>query len=285
MYIYNLFIPLFQVTLCCTLSILTHNSLPPLHRTNQSTFKAAEIQLHNPWLTYGIGLHRLREAGLVTSIFDGLDERSFKLDELYKFCKSLFVGENSGVKLTLPRNDSKESIVDFVHTLKKIVEKEELQWNPVKKKMMPWIDVHMLEIMLCRHHDRDHHHHHKRESHSSDSHHKTGSNIHRDSHDKVRSSSGHHGEHQQERQDHQKRPQRPTHRRLSMQSPSDQKQYKCDPLQHFLLSIPTRFPPMNDEVEPHEYFDKWQAYDEEAFAVDGGEDLKILLGRGKMIFV
>jgi hypothetical protein len=153
----------------------------------------------------------------------------------------------------------------------------------VKKKMMPWIDVHMLEIMLCRHHDHDRDHHHKRESHSSDSHYKTGSNIHRDSHEKVRSSSGHHGEHHQERQDHQKRPQRPTGRRLSMQSPSDQKQYKCDPLQHFLLSIPTQFPPMNDDVEPHDYFDKWQAYDEEAFAVDGGEDLKILLGRGKMI--
>ena len=114
-------------------------------------------------------------------------------------------------------------------------------------------------------------------------HHKTGSNIHRDSHEKVRSTSGHHGEHQQERPDHQKRPQRPTGRRLSIQSPSDQKQYKCDPLQQFLLSIPLRFPPINDEVEPHEYFDKWQAFDEEAFEVDGGEDLKILLGRGKMI--
>jgi len=234
-----------------------------------------------------MGLHRLREAGLVTSIFDCLDEHSFKLDELYKFCKSLFVGENSGVKLPLPRQDSKESIADFVHSLKKLVEKEELQWNPAKKKIMPWIDVHMLEIMLCRHHDRDHHKRGEdsktREHHSSDSHHKTGSNIHRDSHEKVRSTSGHHGEHQQERPDHQKRPQRPTGRRLSMQSPSDQKQYKCDPLQQFLLSIPLRFPPINDEVEPHEYFDKWQAFDEEAFEVDGGEDLKILLGRGKMI--
>ena len=231
-----------------------------------------------------MGLHRLREAGLVTSIFDGLDEHSFKLDELYKFCKSLFVGENSGVKLPLPRQDSKESIADFVNTLKKLVEKEELQWNPVKKKMMPWIDVHMLEIMLCRHHDHDHHHHKRGEdsktrehAHSSDSHHKTGSNIHRDSHEKVRSTSGH--QEQQERQDHhQKRPQR---QRLSMQSPSDQKQYKCDPLQQFLLSIPLRFPPINDEVEPHEYFDKWQAFDEEAFAVYGGEDLLNLLGRGK----
>lgn len=229
-------------------------------------------------------MHRLREAGLVTSIFDGLDERSFKLDELYKFCKSLFVGENSGVKLPLPRKNSKESIADFVHTLKNIVEKEELQWNPVKKKMMPWVDMHMLEIMLCRHHDHDHH---KcgEDSKESDSYHKTGSNIHRDSREKVRSTSGHHGEHQQERLDHHTRPQRPTGRRLSMKSPSDQKQYKCDPLQHFLLSIPLRVPPINDEVEPHEYFDTWQAFDEEAFAVDGGEDLLNLLGRGKCILV
>jgi hypothetical protein len=42
-----------------------------------------------------------------------------------------------------------------------------------------------------------------------------------------------------------------------------------------------RFPPVNGEVEPHENFEKWHAFDEEAFAVDGGKDLLILLGRGK----
>ena len=39
--------------------------------------QAMEIYLHNPWLTYSIGLHRLRESGFAPDIMDDLDERPF----------------------------------------------------------------------------------------------------------------------------------------------------------------------------------------------------------------
>ena len=45
-----------------------------LHRVIQ----AMEVYLHNPWLTYGVGLHRLREAGFAPEIMEDLDERRFR---------------------------------------------------------------------------------------------------------------------------------------------------------------------------------------------------------------
>ena len=41
-------------------------------------YQAMEVHLHNPWLTYGVGLHRLREAGFAPEIMDDLDERHFR---------------------------------------------------------------------------------------------------------------------------------------------------------------------------------------------------------------
>ena len=46
-----------------------------------------------------MGLHRLREAGLLHDIFDSLDERPFTLDQLqlHEFFNVLFIGDKSGV--------------------------------------------------------------------------------------------------------------------------------------------------------------------------------------------
>ena len=114
--------------------------------------KATQIQLRNPWLTYGMGLHRLREAGLLSDVFDFLDEHPFTLDQLHEFCIALFIGEKSGIKLPHPR----ESRTSFFQTLKMLVDKEEMQWNPVRKKMMPWIDMARLEAIHFRR-SRDNH--------------------------------------------------------------------------------------------------------------------------------
>lgn len=54
-----------------------------MYETNSVTtlliqLQALEVYLHNPWLTYGIGLHRLRESGFAPDIMDDLDERPLK---------------------------------------------------------------------------------------------------------------------------------------------------------------------------------------------------------------
>jgi hypothetical protein len=48
--------------------------------------EAKEIYKHNPWLTYGEPLQRLREFGLSVKELDLMDERPLSLEELRKVC-------------------------------------------------------------------------------------------------------------------------------------------------------------------------------------------------------
>lgn len=118
-----------------------------------------EVHLHNPWLTYGIGLHRLREAGLLPEIFGILDEQPLTLDQLHEFCKTFFVGDSGCIDLPHPR---KSSWNIFSRALKIMIDKEKSQWNPVMKKVMPWIDLDKLDVM---HGGHDGHRHHSTRSH------------------------------------------------------------------------------------------------------------------------
>ncbi|KAL3816436.1 hypothetical protein ACHAXA_000086 [Cyclostephanos tholiformis] len=121
--------------------------------------EAMEVHLYNPWLTYGIGLHRLREAGLLPKIFDVLDERPLTLDQLHEFCRIFFIGDEGCIDLPHPRKSSWEN---FFQALKVLMDKEKSQWNPVKKKVMPWIDMEKLQAM---HGSQKIHRRHSMESH------------------------------------------------------------------------------------------------------------------------
>ncbi|KAL7527561.1 hypothetical protein ACHAXR_002014, partial [Thalassiosira sp. AJA248-18] len=121
--------------------------------------EAMEVYLYNPWLTYSIGLHRLREAGLAPDVLDDLDERPLTLDEIHQLCKLLFGGEDGDVDLPLPpyqptasdqlrRTSWVDNWIPFIIGMETLVEKEKLQWNPIKKRLAPWIDVQKLESSL-----------------------------------------------------------------------------------------------------------------------------------------
>lgn len=97
--------------------------------------------MHNPWLTYGIGIHRLREGGLGTDLFDLLDEKPFNLMEVREFCVDFFLGKN-GLSLRDPNTDTS----GFFEDLQSIVEKEKLVWNPLKNRLAPWINVDKLRL-------------------------------------------------------------------------------------------------------------------------------------------
>eukprot|EP00584_Thalassiosira_punctigera_P022723 CAMPEP_0172574774 /NCGR_PEP_ID=MMETSP1067-20121228/136874_1 /TAXON_ID=265564 ORGANISM="Thalassiosira punctigera, Strain Tpunct2005C2" /NCGR_SAMPLE_ID=MMETSP1067 /ASSEMBLY_ACC=CAM_ASM_000444 /LENGTH=445 /DNA_ID=CAMNT_0013367407 /DNA_START=1 /DNA_END=1338 /DNA_ORIENTATION=- len=118
-----------------------------------------EIYLHNPWLTYSIGLHRLREAGLAPEVVNCLDKRPLTLDEIHQLCQVLFVGEDGGDDIPLPPYQPSEGSHLRRHSWVKVwqifnvgirekVEKEKPQWNPVKEKLTPWIDLDQLESNL-----------------------------------------------------------------------------------------------------------------------------------------
>jgi len=121
--------------------------------------EALEVYLHNPWLTYSMGLHRLRESGLAPRVIDDLDERPLSLDEIHQMCKMLFLGEDGRIDLPHPRKNWD----NFFRALKILVEKEKPQWNSIKKGMTPWINLSKLEAMhgggeSSRYH-RNHNHH------------------------------------------------------------------------------------------------------------------------------
>jgi len=121
--------------------------------------EAMEVYLHNPWLTYSKGLHRLRESGLAPDILGDLDERPLTLDEVHQLCILLFIGDDTSIHLPLApyqptsirqlrRASWVQNWFPFITALEGLVKKEELQWNPIKKKMMPWIDLDKLESSL-----------------------------------------------------------------------------------------------------------------------------------------
>ncbi len=98
-----------------------------------------EVYEHNPWLTYGLPIHRLREMGFHDRVFDMLDERKLTKGELRDFCRLLFGIENfDGVA------DPSVDWESFLGSIEMLLRKEELQYNPVKKKMKPWISVKKL---------------------------------------------------------------------------------------------------------------------------------------------
>ena len=86
-------------------------------------------------------MHRLRETGLAPEAWDDLDERCLDLDEIHHLCKMLLL-HNSKVELPHPKENWNAFICQLT-----LVNNEKLQWNPVKRRMMPWINLRKLEAV------------------------------------------------------------------------------------------------------------------------------------------
>ena len=104
------------------------------------TGEAKEVYEENKWLNYALPIHRIREMGFSHRLFDLLDERTFTLDEVKQFCQLLF-GFETMSKVPDPQLDFK----GFCDQLWVILQKEGNQWNPVSRKMTPWIDMKKLK--------------------------------------------------------------------------------------------------------------------------------------------
>ncbi len=101
--------------------------------------EAAKIYQHNPWMNYAMPLHRLREMGFHNHVLDTIDERPLTLEEVRDYCMLLFeVNQCDG----LP--DPCTNWEGFVANVDRLMNKEKLQWNPIEKKKMPWIDMEKL---------------------------------------------------------------------------------------------------------------------------------------------
>jgi len=95
--------------------------------------EAKEVYAKNPWITYGMPLHRCRELGYHDRLFDLMDERPFTKGEVRSFCCLIFGLDDE----ELP--DPGVSFTAFLKAIKVKLDSEQFQWNPMKKKMTPWI--------------------------------------------------------------------------------------------------------------------------------------------------
>ena len=242
--------------------------------------------MHNPWLTYSNGLHRLRESGLAPDIFEDLDERKFTTDEIYETCTILF-----GNSVPLPH--PQRSWSKFLRVLKEVVGREDRQWNSIHKRFTSWIDVRRLDSMYGA----------KSKSEpppsalgDPPSNPQYGGSFRRSSVDplggSVRGSNSqrdppfdterHAADPRSDEPAIPKQPS-PTNLREALRAwshPSANSK-KSFPLQTLLVTVPTILPPENLFVEAHEYFKKWKTLDESAFIGMDEEQLMDLLKRGK----
>jgi len=107
------------------------------------TTEAKKVYRYNTWLNYALPLHRLREMGFYHKLFDLIDERSLTRDELRDFFCFLYGGD---VLDGLP--DPHVNWDKFLKHIKAVNNKAGLQWNPIKNRMQPWVDIRKLDRMF-----------------------------------------------------------------------------------------------------------------------------------------
>ena len=104
--------------------------------------KAKEVYEFNPWLNYDLPLHCMRESGFNDRVFDFIDQQALTKTKLRQFCTSLFGQENfDGVP------DPSVNWKGFIAEIGRLNSRESTSYNPVKKKVLPWIDISVLQKM------------------------------------------------------------------------------------------------------------------------------------------
>jgi len=100
--------------------------------------EAAEVCRLNPWLTYGLALHRLREFGCMSKVLDLLDERRLNASEALAVIR-LVLG-SAAAELPEPQLDW----VHFEATVAALLAREADVWDPLRLAGRPWFSVNKL---------------------------------------------------------------------------------------------------------------------------------------------
>jgi len=114
----------------------------PIEVIDDFVNEAKVIHELNPWLTYGIPLHRLREIGTHIRLLDFLDEHEYTLSEVRDFMK-LFFGTKEIVDAAPDPNLDLSGYMKYIES--KVFSKEEECWSPIKRKVQPWINIKKLD--------------------------------------------------------------------------------------------------------------------------------------------
>lgn len=106
------------------------------------TGEAEEVYEYNPWLNYALPIQRMREMGFHDRVFDMLDERKLTKSELRDFFYLLF-GEEMMDGIADPNVEWHA----FCKDVDRLLRQEKQQWDPIKKRMRPWVDLHTMNHM------------------------------------------------------------------------------------------------------------------------------------------
>lgn len=101
--------------------------------------EAKKVVTTNPWLNYGYSIHQVRETGLDKRIFDMLDERLLTRSELREYCCCIFGVEYGSMP------DPNSDWAGFVSEIQNLNRLTKRTYDPIKKMLMPWVDVLELE--------------------------------------------------------------------------------------------------------------------------------------------
>jgi hypothetical protein len=105
------------------------------------TAEAREVYNENPWLTYSLQLHRLRELGYHDRLFDLIDNRKLSSSEVRDYC-SLVFGPDAFDGVPDPTVDWKS----FSKVLTRVLNSNQDRfYNPIKKKTTKILDIMKLD--------------------------------------------------------------------------------------------------------------------------------------------
>ncbi len=105
--------------------------------------EAQAVHEYNPWLNYAMPMHRMREFGTKMKELDMIDERALSAGQMMKVCKILF---NATDDLPHPEADwlaFEKAVNTGLKTLENI-------YNPITKKVEPWVNMTELKRMYCK---------------------------------------------------------------------------------------------------------------------------------------
>jgi hypothetical protein len=128
------------------LSCGTESSQDQLQVLGDYVSECEKVREHNPWLNYGYPLHLCREEGICINVIEALSQRPLRRDEVLDVVGYLF-GPN--ISDAVPTNETQYHA--FRRRIDDMNSESTPLWNPIRKKVVPWIDLKRL--------DRDFFHH------------------------------------------------------------------------------------------------------------------------------
>jgi hypothetical protein len=131
-------------------SIDAESDLPRTDVLDDFMGEAVEVYLRNPWLTYGMPLHRYREMGFRINVLDHIDERALTPHEIRDLCAFLFSSPFTSAQQQPAVTQYPDPILDwhgFLQVVSQVMAREQLQWNPVTKSVTPWFNLTLLHSM------------------------------------------------------------------------------------------------------------------------------------------